>query len=219
MTPLRTALMALSALAAATATPALAATAAKPTLSWQAASTPLPAGMAMINNFDMPIAAGFTFTGGLVRLGSKGPVANVTVPPPGDLTRYVTVLGGQSATLTSVTPLKKLSLYMGSPDSYNSIRFIGEGYDFTLQGSQLWQPLPATLGDPAWGRRLTYDFGNFGVTKVIFASARNSLEFDDLAGAFQTAAIPEPASWALMIFGFLGSGAMLRRRRHAAYLA
>jgi hypothetical protein len=27
--------------------------------------------------------------------------------------------------------------------------------------------------------------------------------------------IPEPGTWALMILGFGGSGAMLRRRRHA----
>ncbi|WP_068876478.1 MULTISPECIES: PEPxxWA-CTERM sorting domain-containing protein [unclassified Phenylobacterium] len=219
MTFLRTALTALSAAIAIVATPVLAATPLKPTLSWQTASTPLPADMFMIDNFDAPITAGFTFTGGMIRLGSQGTQTNVSVPPPGDLTKYVTILGGKSATLTSVKPLRKLSLYMGSPDSYNSIRFIGEGYDFTLQGSQLWQPLSATLGDPAWGRRLTYDFGSFGVTQVVFASARNSLEFDDLAGAFQAAPVPEPASWALMIFGFLGSGAMLRRRQQAAHLA
>lgn len=36
------------------------------------------------------------------------------------------------------------------------------------------------------------------------------------AGEFQTDAVPEPATWGLMILGFGGAGAMLRRRRVAA---
>jgi hypothetical protein len=210
MNTLRTALIAVSALTALAASPAAAATA--PTLSWQVANTPLPAGLFMIDTFDAPITPGFAFYGGLVRLGSLGAINHVTAPPPGDTTKYLTVLGGRTATLTSITPLKKLSLYMGSPDSFNAIRFIGTGYDFTLTGSQLWQPLAATDGDWAWGRRLIYDFGSSGVTKVIFSSARNSFEFDDLAGKFQTS-VPEPSSWALMLLGFFGAGALIRKTR------
>ncbi|HKP79934.1 MAG TPA: PEPxxWA-CTERM sorting domain-containing protein [Phenylobacterium sp.] len=217
MKNLRTALIAVSALAALAASPAAAAPTA-PKLTSQVANTPLPAGLFMIDTFDAPIAPGFAFYGGLVRLGSLGAIKSVTAPPPGDLTKYLTVLGGKTATLTSVTPLKKLSLYMGSPDSFNAIRFIGTGYDFTLMGSQLWQPLAATDGDWGWGRRLIYDFGSYGVTKVVFSSTRNSLEFDDLAGAIQTA-VPEPSSWALMLLGFFGAGALIRRRTQAPRLA
>ena len=217
MKNLRTALIAVSALAALAASPA-AATPTAPTLTSQVANTPLPAGLFMIDTFDAPIAPGFAFYGGLVRLGSLGAIKSVTAPPPGDLTKYLTVLGGKTATLTSVTPLKKLSLYIGSPDSFNAIRFIGTGYDFTLMGSQLWQPLAATDGDWGWGRRLIYDFGSYGVTKVVFSSTRNSLEFDDLAGAIQTA-VPEPSSWALMLLGFFGAGALIRRRTQAPRLA
>ena len=217
MKNLRTALIAVSALAALAASPAAAAPTA-PKLTSQVANTPLSAGLFMIDTFDAPIAPGFAFYGGLVRLGSLGAIKSVTAPPPGDLTKYLTVLGGKTATLTSVTPLKKLSLYMGSPDSFNAIRFIGTGYDFTLMGSQLWQPLAATDGDWGWGRRLIYDFGSYGVTKVVFSSTRNSLEFDDLAGAIQTA-VPEPSSWALMLLVFFGAGALIRRRTQAPRLA
>jgi len=214
---LRSALLAASALAVMAASPAAAAPKA-PTMTSQVANTPLPAGMFMIDTFDSPIAPGFAFSGGLVRLGSLGAIKNVTAPPPGDKTKYLTVLGGKTATLTAITPLKKISLYMGSPDSFNAIRFIGVGYDFTLTGSQLWQPLAATDGDQGWGRRLIYDFGGYGVTKVIFSSARNSLEFDDLAGSY-TGAVPEPASWALMLLGFFGIGAAIRRKTQASHLA
>ena len=217
MKHLRTALMALSAMTALAAAPALAAPSA-PTKTSQVANLPLPAGQFMIDTFDAPITPGFAFYGGLVRLGALGPLGNISTPPPGDVTKYLSVLGNRTATLTSVTPLKKFSLYMGSPDSFNSIRFIGAGYDFTLMGSQLWQPLTAIDGDWNWGRRLTYDFGGYGVTKIIFGSARNSFEFDDLAGSYSRA-VPEPTTWALMLLGFFGIGAVIRRRTQATHLA
>jgi hypothetical protein len=37
--------------------------------------------------------------------------------------------------------------------------------------------------------------------------------------SFELSAVPEPASWALMIMGFGGAGAALRRRRHTALSA
>lgn len=214
MKHLRTALLMASAMVALAATPAAAVTniGAAPTMTWQVSNLPLAADMVMIDTFDAPITDGFTFTGGFVRKG--GVLSGISAPPPGDKTNYLTVLGGAQATLTSAQALQKLSLFMGSPDSFNSIRFIGAGLDWTLMGTQLWQPIAAKDGDQAWGRRLTYDFGDYSVKTIVFASGRNSFEFDDLAGAF--VAVPEPASWALMIMGFFGMGAALRTRRRAA---
>ena len=40
-----------------------------------------------------------------------------------------------------------------------------------------------------------------------------------LNGTLNLPAVPEPASWALMLFGFFGLGATLRRRRHDLTLA
>ena len=51
-------------------------------------------------------------------------------------------------------------------------------------------------------------FGLTGGTK--------SLDIDVNMGAGSTGAIPEPTTWALMIFGFGAAGAMLRRRRLVA---
>lgn len=173
---------------------------------------PLPPGQSLIDDFDSQIAPGYAFSGGFVRSGADGLAPGVSAPPPGDLTNYLTVLGGQQAVLTAVKPLKSFSFYMGSPDSYNSIRFIGPAYDFTLSGDAIWLPAAGGGGDQSWGRRISYDFGGYGVNRIIFASGSNSFEFDRLAGS---AAVPEPATWAMMIFGFATAGAWLRRRRSA----
>ena len=131
----------------------------------------------------------------------------------GDPTHYLTIPGNASATLTSVTPLKYLSFYMGSPDSYNAVRFTGlNGYDVTIPGSVL------VAGDTnqswSWGKRVNFDFGSSVVTGVTFSSSQNSFELDNIAGG-----VPEASTWALMIVGFGGAGAMLRRRRTAAAFA
>ena len=172
-----------------------------------------PAGFMMIDNFDDPIAAGFSFTGGYVRSGLLGLDPGMSAPPPLVLSNYETVLGGQSATLTSARLLSDFSFYMGSPDGYNSVRFLGPNYDFTLNGADIWQPTSGGgTGDQSWGRRITYNFGGYGVNQIVFASAGNSFEFDNLAGRLQ-APVPEPATWALMLTGFFGMGTMLRSRR------
>lgn len=190
---------------------ASAASAAGPTVTSTAVDLPLPKGMIMIDDFDHSIASGFTFTGGFVRSGSLGLLVNISAPPPGDKTNYETILGGTSATLTSVKLLKNISLYMGSPDSFNSIRFIGPKYDYTLTGAQLIAPIKLRDGDQTFGRRFTYDFGSYAVNKVVFASARNSFEFDNLAGTVR--AVPEPSTWAMMLVGFFGLGSAIRQRR------
>jgi hypothetical protein len=91
-------------------------------------------------------------------------------------------------------------------------RFVGAGYDHTLSGTQL------ALGDTNqnwdWGKRVNFDFGGASVTSITFSSTNNSFEFDNLA-----AGIPEPVTWGLMIVGFGGIGAMMRRRRALASFA
>lgn len=176
----------------------------------------------MIENFDDPIATGFSFLNGpntMVRSGALGLADGISAPPPGDTTNYETVMSGGYAVLTSIQALQSISFYMGSPDSYNTVKFSGDnGFEWTLSGSQIWSGASPPNGDQSWGRRINYNFGDYSVNRVEFLSSGNSFEFDSIAGSL-TMAVPEPATWALMIFGFGAIGAMLRRRREALKLA
>jgi hypothetical protein len=49
-----------------------------------------------------------------------------------------------------------------------------------------------------------------------FGDAANATDLRDL---FQSGVIPEPATWAMMIVGFAGMGALLRRKGRAAAAA
>jgi len=71
--------------------------------------------------------------------------------------------------------------------------------------------------------KVTQDNAIFGFTNVknpfgITAGQLNDFTAGNLTGSFG-GAIPEPASWALMIMGFGGIGAMVRRRKTSAALA
>jgi hypothetical protein len=179
-----------------------------------ATDTPLPANQTLVYDFDGLSVLGYNLTlNGLTGVfdGSDGLVPNIAAPPPGTTSNYLAIQTGGSATLDSVKPLSALSVYIGSPDSYNSIRFIGlNGFDVTLSGAALADG--AFNGNQSVGRRMTYDFGADRVTQVIFSSSGNSFELDNIA----VSAVPEPATWAMMIAGFGLMGSALRRRRQLA---
>ncbi len=218
-----TALRALAATAALALSVAIAApaSAATPVVSLSSFGDPatLPGGQQLIANFNDAgnptgvLLPGFSLTlnGSTVGFNEGGSGYSGTLF--NDPTHYLTVPGGASTTLTSVNGLTSMSIYMGSPDTYNYIHFVGAGYDHTLSGTDL------VLGDTNqswnWGKRVNFDFGGARVTSVTFSSTGNSFELDNVAGG----GVPEPATWGLMIMGFGGMGALFRRRRAAATFA
>ncbi|MFZ5720567.1 MAG: PEPxxWA-CTERM sorting domain-containing protein [Pseudomonadota bacterium] len=173
----------------------------------------LPAGQVLIADFndagnpEAVLQPGFSLdlNGATVGVNEGGSGYSGTLP--NDPTHYLTVPGGANAVLTSVKGLRNFSLFMGSPDTYNSVRFIGNGFDQTLSGGQL------SAGDTSqawsWGARVNFNFGDTPITQIILSSSRNSFEVDNFAAG----AVPEPATWAMMIMGFGSMGAVIRRRR------
>jgi hypothetical protein len=166
-------------------------------------------------DFDGIAASGFSlaYAGGASEAnGTSGTAA----APPGDTTDYAAVRKNSTITLMSLKLLSSISIFMGSPDSYNFIRFVGPGLNQTLNGVQLAGGIDFG-GDRTVGKRVTYSFGDTAVNQVIFGSTGHSFEFDRIAATM--AAIPEPGAWALMLTGFGAMGAILRRRRAHARVA
>ncbi|HEY0437043.1 MAG TPA: PEPxxWA-CTERM sorting domain-containing protein [Phenylobacterium sp.] len=172
------------------------------------------------------LASGFHFSqgsGAYTADGFYGLESGVSAPPPLDDQDYFsvplgayyeTVLGGGSATLTSDKGLKQFSFYMGSPDSYNHLKFTFYGVHggvSTLDGTAIWGGSPAGNGDQSFGTTVVYKFGPEAVKKITFSSDTNSFEFDKLGGI----AVPEPATWGMMVLGFGMAGTLMRGRRRA----
>jgi hypothetical protein len=172
---------------------------------------PLPSGQILVYDFDGLSVEGFSlaYAGAIgVFDGADGPLPGLAVPPPGTTSNYLAIQAGGSASLSSTVGFRQLSVYMSSPEAFNSIRFIGlNGFDVALSGPEL--AAGAFDGDPSAGRRMTYDFGGDVVTQVVFSSGGASFELDNIA----VAPAPEPATWALLIVGFGLAGARLRRDR------
>jgi hypothetical protein len=143
----------------------------------------------------------------------NGSESGITAAPPGDTTDYASILGPDGeATLSFNTGIDGISFFMGSPDDYNSIEFFnGASSVGHFFGSQ-YTGLPDN-GNQALGERITFRFNGENVTQVVFRSTQNSFELDRIA------VVPEPATWAMMLMGFGGLGAMIRRRRSLAAFA
>lgn len=172
----------------------------------------LPGGQSVLTDFDSEVAGpGFIF-----QTGSNG---NGALPAFGaGSDRYLSVLGGGTYSIT-FGPTSVFGFDLGSLDFYNTLvlTFVG-GATQTFLGGQIiglaGQAVPNS-GDQQIAQtngRVTYTgTGGQLINGATFSSSTNSFEVDRLS----VAAVPEPATWAMMIFGFVlvGSAMRLRRRR------
>jgi hypothetical protein len=106
--------------------------------------------------------------------------------------------------------LSSVSFVALSGLNFTSVTFNGVALTLTqVPNTFVWNafttsPLPVVAGGP----QVLVVKGNGGVN----ASWGGT-------GSFAPAAVPEPGTWALMILGFGGAGAMLRSRRRVAFAA
>lgn len=171
------------------------------------------AGFNVVNTFDT--SAGITGGGFNLQSNSNG---NGAIIPLSDSqgTSYLTVRGGGSASI-DLGNVRAFAFEWGSLDTYNKLTI-------NLVGGGSFDVVPGTISlpnSPGNGDQMAaFTNGTFRVTanagerfqSITLSSSGNSFEADNLA----LAAVPEPASWAMMILGLGAVGFVMRRQRQQA---
>lgn len=188
---------------------------------------------ASINNFynggtdsagDSGVNYGISFTSdslGIIE-DSAGGTGNFSNPPSGKTVAFF--LSGAGDTMNVAAGFDTgFSFYYADQVGFTGNVSVFDGLGGT--GSLL-----ATLSLPSTPNPYTV-FVPVGVTfagtakSVVFGGAANYIAFDDItlgsatAGGGAPAGVPEPATWTMLLAGFGGIGALMRRRRSLARLA
>jgi hypothetical protein len=178
-----------------------------------------------LNTVNFGGNSGWSITGNgvLYNAWDGGGARPATGPGAGDHdpTQYLSIMGGQSVTLNA-PDIKQISFYVGSIDSYNHlvIHYTDGTFDplvGSLDGGWIDNNTIATVGGSQYSGsnngRLSFVFDK-RVSSIDLYSDTNSFEISNVG-----AAVPEPTTWAMMLLGFGGIGALLRRRRQDAAFA
>lgn len=134
-------------------------------------------------------------------------VDGIRLQPAGSTGGYASVGGGDAPTsatldLSGFGSISSISFLWGTPDTYNTVSVDGTTFSFTGAGlTEGVYTLTFTGADAA------------AVTGLTFSSTQAAFEFDNV----NVTAVPEPASWAMMIggFGLVGGAARTRSRKGA----
>ena len=171
-------------------------------------------GPAPTYDFDLTIPV---YTNGIVKNGSSGNGAQ----PPASEGNYYSAGPSTNSPGTILTnfaaPIGQLSLLWGSVDTYNTLTFLDAANNVlaSFTGSQIInsnfgnQVLPGS--NPIVYFSIT-GAEQFSLAKLQLTSTQEAFEIDNIA---IQAAVPEPATWALLLLGFGFVGGMLRSRKPA----
>lgn len=180
------------------------------------------AGQSIVVSFDAPNAAGYSWTGGLATSCSSISGAAMPAVGPGGTAScfgYVSSAINPNAATLATPDLASISFYWGSIDTYNFVDVLGAGGAtiFSISGGAL-PPSNGNQGQPATNRRVNFIAGAGEViTGLRLRSTGIAFEFDNFAATAVLdpggGAVPEPATWAMLIAGFGLVGASARRRR------
>src|SRR5580704_11348854 len=179
-----------------------------------------PAGYTVVTKFSggpppTDLAPGYSFsgtgqfvTGSLVDEWAAPALSGSTF----DTGQYLAILDGESETLTVAPGVTKLSVYVGSLDSYNDLDFTFSGPGVSYTGAQLAaMSTGVDSGNQTAGESnglFTFTFAQ-PIDSVTFGSTGNSFEIAAI-GAAGSGGVPEPATWAMLLTGFFGIGGLMR---------
>ncbi len=153
------------------------------------------------------------FSGPLIHPGPGESVAAPAISTSTQIsTKYLGLTPGHSQNLT-FSDVADVSLYIGSLDLGNELVFHATSGDITYTGGSLASDLGLTippgaaniLSDQSNGR-FTFNFGSNEVTGVTLSEAASPLNTSFEVAQIATSVIPEPATWLMMLLGFLGLG-------------
>jgi len=172
-----------------------------------------PAGYTLFDNFND--AAGQSLVTGSNFVFPTGSTAGQYVAPTGDTTPYLAVLGGGSAAIDFTGAVKSFSFDYSTVDSYNSIAIrYADGGMQSYTGAFILGSLPSGVTS---GSFIVNGDGR-AIKGLTLTTTQNSFEVDNLATSGALGAVPEPASWAMMLAG-LGLVGVAARRRSATATA
>jgi hypothetical protein len=149
---------------------------------------------------------GFTQKGQLIDWLTKNPLTWALENPANNPDHWAPTLTGQELYLTTLSGAKPYDLIAGAGPNYvgNASTFehtpsiVGTGtFTLTLLGN-----LPTTIN------KIVFEYGTSPTENQQGGSCTA-----DCGGFGGGGGVPEPATWALMLLGFGGLGAVLRRRR------
>ncbi|RYF10870.1 MAG: PEP-CTERM sorting domain-containing protein [Oxalobacteraceae bacterium] len=146
--------------------------------------------------------------GGDVRT-MQGSIPGIGVQPTtNDDNTYLDIVRG-AYTVSLSTPAQYFSFVLGSLDSYNQLTLVfANGSSTIFTGREIiGETSPGAFNSNTAGR-VSFDVGGgAGISTAIFTSSQAAFEIDSLASA-----VPEPATWAMMMVGLGVIGGSLRRR-------
>lgn len=137
-----------------------------------------------------------------------------------DSTSYLAVQNGSAIVSSSTTGTlyNTLTFYWGSIDTYNSLDLLDANGNSILGGTLIntanyGSSLGVGSGDQTSGatNRMVTIYSTTAFSKVSFNSTSAAFELDNVK--LSTSAVPEPATWGMMILGFGAVGFAMRRRQ------
>lgn len=117
--------------------------------------------------------------------------------------------------LSAIGNITSLSFIWGSVDTYNTLQFLDASNNVlaSFSGSNIWLPANGDQSNPNTNPLVAFELTGSDVgafTSLRLTSSSNAFEIDNLA---INSGVPEPATWAMMLVGFVGIGFGLRRQR------
>ncbi len=125
-------------------------------------------------------------------------------------------LAGQPATLTFTSPVTYLSFLWGSPDTYNRLSLTTNVATYAFDVANL--NFAVRDGNQAFSQYVQFAASaGETISSVSFTNLPATDAFE--TANFAISAVPEPATWAMMLVGFAMVGATARYRRRSTKLA